>query len=103
MESQLETNRLSLRPFNTNDLDSLHRLWTHPDVRRYLWDGIEITRERAAEEIAKSIESFNNRGFGFWALLLKEDKTLKRGQDAGWLLRTPSFGRRLGRRDSLWD
>lgn len=76
MECRLETDRLTLRPFAASDLDWLHQLWTHADVRRYLWDGIEIGRERAAEEISKSRESFQSHGFGFWAVLLKEDNAL---------------------------
>lgn len=73
MERQLETVRLCLRPFAANDLNDLHRLWTNPNVRRYLWDDLTITRAQAEAEIVKSTESFNNRGFGFWSLFFKEN------------------------------
>ncbi|HET6892237.1 MAG TPA: GNAT family N-acetyltransferase [Pyrinomonadaceae bacterium] len=72
---QLETARLRLRPFLATDTDELHRLWIDPYVRRYLWDDLEITRDRAETEITHSTESFNNRGFGFWAVFFKEDDT----------------------------
>ncbi len=70
---QLETTRLRLRPFVADDLNELHRFWTDPDVRRYLWDDLTISRDQAEAEIVKSIESFNSRGFGFWSLFFKEN------------------------------
>ncbi len=76
MEREFETIRLRLRPFIADDLDHLHHLWINPDVRRYLWDDLEISRDRAAGEIVKSSESLRSRGFGFWALILKDDETL---------------------------
>lgn len=73
MERQLETVRLRLRPFVAKDVDDLHQLWTDPDVRRYLWDNLTISRDQAEAEIVKSTESFNNRGFGFWSVFLREN------------------------------
>lgn len=73
IERQLETVRLSLRPFVAKDVDDLHQLWTDPDVRRYLWDNLTISRDQAEAEIVKSTESFNNRGFGFWSVFLREN------------------------------
>ena len=70
---QLETVRLRLRPFVASDLDALHLLWTNPDVRRYLWDDVEISRDRAEAVIGLSIESFSSRGFGFWAVFFREN------------------------------
>jgi len=45
----LRTPRLVLVPFAPEDLDALHALWTDEHVRRYLWDDIVISRERATE------------------------------------------------------
>lgn len=70
---QLETARLRLRPFIAGDLAALHRLWANPDVRRYLWDDVEITIDRAEVVIAASSESFDSRGFGFWSIFLREN------------------------------
>jgi ribosomal-protein-alanine N-acetyltransferase len=64
----IRTSRLLLRPCATGDLDSLHGLWTNPEVRRHLWDDVVITRERAAEVLAASTESFAKHNFGFWAV-----------------------------------
>ena len=71
--SQLETVRLTLRPFVAGDLDALHLLWTNAGVRRYLWDDIEISRDRAEAVICASTESFRSRGFGFWSIFFKEN------------------------------
>lgn len=64
----IETERLRLRPLAPADLDAVHALWTDPDVRRYLWDGVTIPRETAAEVIAASEELFRRCSFGWWGL-----------------------------------
>jgi len=68
----IRTSRLLLRPCAAGDLDSLHQLWTDPEVRRYLCDDVVISRERAAEVIAASTESFTKHHFGFWAVVPSE-------------------------------
>jgi [ribosomal protein S5]-alanine N-acetyltransferase len=73
---KIETERLRLRPLTTNDLDDLHRLWTDADVRKYLWDDQVISKEQAEEVITSSIESFETNGFGFWAVLPKDEESL---------------------------
>ncbi len=72
----IETARLRLRPFSLNDVDALHRLWTEPEVRRYLWDGEVIPRERVESLINTSIISFEDHGFGLWAVLRREEESL---------------------------
>ncbi len=44
-------------------MDDIHRVWTEPGVRRYLWDGEEISREKAASVLARSAGYFEDRGF----------------------------------------
>jgi RimJ/RimL family protein N-acetyltransferase len=68
----LETARLRLRSFERADVDALHAHWTDPDVRRYLWDGIAIPRQQAADVVEASIASFAGGGLGFWVLLVKD-------------------------------
>lgn len=60
----IETARLRLRPFKLDDVDALHRLWTEPEVRQYLWDGDVITRERVESLVNTSLTSFEDHGFG---------------------------------------
>jgi ribosomal-protein-alanine N-acetyltransferase len=69
---QIETDRLRLRPFAPDDAAALHRLWTLPDVRRFLWDDRVIAWEEATAQIAHSVASFERYGFGFWAVVVKE-------------------------------
>jgi len=64
----LSTERLRLRPFTREDVDALHAHWTHPDVRRYLWDGRVISREEAADVVEESIAGFAERRYGFWVI-----------------------------------
>ena len=67
----IQTECLTLRPPILNDLDDLHRVWTDPDVRRYLWDDQIIPKERTTQELHKTIDCFTTHGFGLWAVCLK--------------------------------
>ena len=73
----LDTERLRLRPFRLADLDALHRQWTEPGMRRYLWDDEIIPRETVEAVIQSSLDSFAAKGYGFWALIPKEGGELK--------------------------
>lgn len=64
----LETNRLQLRPVTLADVDDLHRLWTDPGVRKYIWDDTVIPRERVQTIIETSVASFEANHFGLWAV-----------------------------------
>ncbi len=68
---RIETARLLLRPYTRDDLDALHRLWTGPDVRRYLFDDEILARQSVAAEIEHSLACFERHGFGQWAMFLK--------------------------------
>ena len=41
-------------------------------MRRYLWDDRIIPRETVEEIIAKSLETFESDGYGFFALEMQE-------------------------------
>jgi ribosomal-protein-alanine N-acetyltransferase len=70
MNVVLNTGRLKLRPIEQSDVDALHALWTDPDVRRYLWADQILPREQVADIVDKSVASFEQEGFGFFALEL---------------------------------
>ncbi|MDJ0837724.1 MAG: GNAT family N-acetyltransferase [Acidobacteriota bacterium] len=59
--------RFSLRPFRSDDLDDLHRLFTDPGIRRYLFDDVELPRSQTEEILAESARLFAEKGFGLWA------------------------------------
>lgn len=62
----LQTERLRLRPCHSDDLDSLHELWTDADVRRFLFDDRQISREEARSFIDMSAATFTDRKYGIW-------------------------------------
>jgi RimJ/RimL family protein N-acetyltransferase len=64
----LTTPRLTLRPYSECDIDALHRIWTDPDVRRYLWDDAVISRDRAAEVVRDSMATAHSHGIGYWTV-----------------------------------
>jgi ribosomal-protein-alanine N-acetyltransferase len=68
----LTTQRLRVRPISREDVDALHELWTIPAVRRYLWDDRVLARETVEEIVARSCESFAERGFGYFALEFRD-------------------------------
>lgn len=73
---EIETARLRMRPFTKDDVDTLHRLWADPGVRKYLWDDAVITREQAEEVVTGSLESFATGGFGMWLVMPKEQQEI---------------------------
>lgn len=64
----LATARLALAPYRIDDVDALHRLWTMPEVRRYLFDDVSIERRTAAEIVARDVACWTERGLGQFAL-----------------------------------
>jgi len=74
--TEIETSPLRLRPFTLDDVDDLHRLWIDPQVRKYLWDDIVITREQALSVVNGSIENFETHGFDMWGVLPKDREVL---------------------------
>src|SRR4029434_6665992 len=72
----IATSRLMMRPFATDDVDELHRLWVDPGVRKFLWDDQIIPRETAIAVVESSIDSFLTHGFGLWAICFKDDPIL---------------------------
>ncbi|HJZ12329.1 MAG TPA: GNAT family N-acetyltransferase [Acidobacteriota bacterium] len=74
--AHIETDRLSLRPFQWKDLPTLHQLWNDAPVRKYLWDDVLISRKTAASVVQRSIADFRNHGFGQWVVFLRDHKEL---------------------------
>lgn len=69
---EIATARLRLRPSTLDDVDDLHRLWTDPAVRRYLFDNHIVSRERVQTAIDSSTGSFQTHGFGQWLVIQEE-------------------------------
>jgi RimJ/RimL family protein N-acetyltransferase len=71
----IRTERLTLAPATDADLDALLALWTDPDVRRFLWDDREISRDEAAGVLADCI-SASEDGLGLWTVRVGDEDAL---------------------------
>jgi RimJ/RimL family protein N-acetyltransferase len=63
----LATARLSLTPATRADVEALWHVWREPEVRRYQFDDLEVTRERAEEIVAAGL-AHAREGLGLWAV-----------------------------------
>ena len=57
-----DTVRCQLRPVSPADTGELHRLWTSPGVRRFVWDNEIIPLERAAEGCRPAVNCSSGTG-----------------------------------------
>lgn len=64
----LETERLTLRMFRGDDLDSYAKICADPEVTRYLGDGQTLTRAEAWRQMAFIVGHWHLRGYGLWAV-----------------------------------
>jgi ribosomal-protein-alanine N-acetyltransferase len=69
--TEIETERLRLRPLRASDRNDLHHLFTDPDVRRYLWDDQVLPIEQTWAVVAESLRRFAADGTGLWAVSRK--------------------------------
>ncbi|MGH2584746.1 MAG: GNAT family N-acetyltransferase [Dehalococcoidia bacterium] len=89
MQVFLETERLVLRRFTTDDVDILVELDSDPDVMRYLTGGTPTPRAVIEDDILPHWLKHYERsdGFGFWAAIEKTS-----GDFLGWLHFRPPEG-----------
>ena len=64
--SHIDTERLRLRPVQTGDIETLHRLWTAPGVRAGLWAGHLLSLEQTRDLSMQSVHLFEEGGHGLW-------------------------------------
>lgn len=67
----IETERLFLRPFTSDDLDNFALLCADPDVMRYIGNGEPQSRERSEMRFNSLIKHWNDHGFGLFAVTTK--------------------------------
>ncbi len=83
----LETTRLVLRLPTPDDLDPLAVINADPQVMRFIGDGTTRSREETAAGIARALAQWDERGFGMFAVDIKDS-----GQFIGWVaLAEPAF------------
>jgi ribosomal-protein-alanine N-acetyltransferase len=73
---RVETSRLRLRMFEPEDLDAMCEITRDPEVMRYIGYGHPLTREETRANLGSIVSAFRRRGFGRWALVLKETGAL---------------------------
>ncbi|MEG4023668.1 GNAT family N-acetyltransferase [Microcoleus sp. S13C4] len=84
---QIETARLYLRLFTPDDLDDLYRIYSDPEIMKYL----ARVRTREATEIAihTMLERWEENNFGMWAVVHKIDRKMIGRCGLGFLDQTP--------------
>jgi [ribosomal protein S5]-alanine N-acetyltransferase len=65
---ELTSERFSLSPLGPADLDVLHHLWTHEQVRKFIWDNKVVPMELTEEILQKNDRLFQDSGFGIFGI-----------------------------------
>jgi RimJ/RimL family protein N-acetyltransferase len=106
---ELETARLRLRRWRSDDLDAFARITADPEVMRYMLRG-PLSREEAQERIEGFEDQRRERGLGHWAVEERDSGALLGGigllhhedwpedpdnVEVGWLLERTAWGRGL--------
>jgi RimJ/RimL family protein N-acetyltransferase len=106
VRDELETPRLRLRRWRMDDLDTLTRWHTDPDLMRHMGK-TSFTRDEMRADIERYERHWAEHGFGLWAAEEKESGTLvgrvglafhrvwPDDPEVGWLIDTPWQGRGL--------
>jgi RimJ/RimL family protein N-acetyltransferase len=89
----LDTPRLELRPFRADDAPAAHRVYSDPDVMRYVATGPLADESLTARLLQDYIAHQQASGYSFWAVVERESGALM--GDAG-LYRTPTGEVELG-------
>lgn len=103
---QVKTERLLLRPFQQADLDDYARLSADPEVMKLIGNGQPLSRADAWRSMAFHLGHWQLRGFGHWAVELKETGRMIGhiglifpegwpGLEVGWLLDRACWGQGL--------
>ncbi|MGI8639326.1 MAG: GNAT family N-acetyltransferase [Pyrinomonadaceae bacterium] len=67
----IETERLLLRMFKTEDLDVVYQLFSDADVQKYLSAENRRTREQLKVTLKNLVRRWDERGFGIWCVTEK--------------------------------
>lgn len=73
---ELKTERLVLRPFESDDVEDLHRVLKKPAVRRFLLDDSVVSRAWVEATIRGSHKLFEAEGHGLWSVRERGDMSL---------------------------
>ncbi len=73
---EIETPRLRLRQFTPDDSDDLYRIYSHPDLFKYMSNDKPLLWEQTREVIDSFTESWQKYRFGVWAVIYKRNQKL---------------------------
>jgi len=99
----IATERLTLRPFATADLDAYAAMCADAEVMRHIGDGGPVGRDVAWRQMAFFLGHWPLRGYGMWAIELRASGRLIGragfinpegwpGLELGWLLARDAWG-----------
>ena len=72
----VETTRLILRPFASDDLDGLAAINRDPQVIRFIGDGTPQSKEKTATRLNGYLEHGRRHAFGFWTAVEKTTRDM---------------------------
>lgn len=85
---EIETSRLRLRHFVTDDLDDLFRIYSDAEVMKYL---SPRNKEQTQASLHKHIQHWQQYNFGMWAVVHKDSGRLIGRCGLGFLDNTPEI------------
>ena len=107
---EIETPRLLLRDWRDDDLEPLAAICADVECTRYMFGRMPLSRMEAADALERQREHWKTRGFGRWALELRDTggfagwtglrvvehhRAISPGVEVGWLLDRALWGRGL--------
>jgi RimJ/RimL family protein N-acetyltransferase len=72
----LTTERLHLAPITANDVPALRAHWNHPWVRQQLFDGDEVSLQKAASLAEREMQRERDERAGLWRIDLQKQRGL---------------------------
>lgn len=75
-ELQLESQRLLLKPILASQLDTLHKIFIDPYVRKYLYDDRIFSMQQVEEMLLESQKLFDEQKFGLWFIETKDNQKI---------------------------
>jgi ribosomal-protein-alanine N-acetyltransferase len=70
--TNIETERLFMRPVTLRDAEALHRLHTDPLVVELILQGQPLTRAESDARLNLYLDEWDRYGYGFWMLYLRQ-------------------------------
>lgn len=76
MDERLETLRLCLRHFTPSDTDELHRIYSYPDLFKYMSNEKPLFSGQTRALIHSLSDNWRQHNFGVWAIVSKQNQKL---------------------------